>query len=193
MFSRSLRTETRSRAKEDLKKVHKSNEQVRSWEKKWVSVKDTSMLVYKWVPSLLVDTSHTRKSTFNRQSNLTSHAPGPGLFSSYSCQKSSVSQKLCNDIAVDSESSKLSVEQLGESQAPDLIRDSSLSASSDTFARECTNSNSQDMPINPLVESDADHKPSENSSETEQLQEDCKNQPNVATDYVGKQESMSSF
>ncbi|EDV21711.1 uncharacterized protein TRIADDRAFT_59710 [Trichoplax adhaerens] len=45
-----LRLETRSRAKEDVKRILTAIDKVRKWEKKWVDVKGCSLKTYKWVP-----------------------------------------------------------------------------------------------------------------------------------------------
>ncbi|XP_064392621.1 B-cell CLL/lymphoma 7 protein family member B-like [Halichondria panicea] len=51
MSSRSFRLETRSRARDEIKKIMQTVEKVRKWEKKWIDMGvSNSLKVYKWVP-----------------------------------------------------------------------------------------------------------------------------------------------
>jgi hypothetical protein len=73
MLSRATRAETRSRAKEDPKKTITSNKPVRRWERRWVTLKDTSMQILKWVPSANQDA--VKRGPFRPVSNATIKKP----------------------------------------------------------------------------------------------------------------------
>ncbi|KAI2811645.1 B-cell CLL/lymphoma 7 protein member A [Blomia tropicalis] len=71
MMSRSVRAETRSRAKDDIKRVMHAIDKVRKWQKKWVTIGDTTMKIYKWVPVTNYDESSSLRSK-NKISNSSS-------------------------------------------------------------------------------------------------------------------------
>jgi len=70
MMSRSLRAETRSRGKEDVKRPMQKKDTVRRWEKKWITIHDTTMKIYKWVP--VADERKKKSSSSNKENRYSS-------------------------------------------------------------------------------------------------------------------------
>lgn len=61
--ARALRSETRAKAKDDIKRVMNAIEKVRKWEKRWISVADSTLKLYKWVPAPITQQNTEEDST----------------------------------------------------------------------------------------------------------------------------------
>lgn len=72
--SRALRSETRAKAKDDIKRVMNAIERVRKWERRWISINDTTLKLYKWVPTSVLASSAASSSTTSATTTTSSNS-----------------------------------------------------------------------------------------------------------------------
>ncbi|KAK3863643.1 hypothetical protein Pmani_001679 [Petrolisthes manimaculis] len=118
MMSRSLRAETRSRGKEDTKRSMQALDKVRRWEKKWITIHDTTMKIYKWVPISTEERKKKSSSSANKENRISSRDSSMSAFQIGEDSNTAMSMMSDSQDATDFSSTQFNISEDSNSEPP---------------------------------------------------------------------------